>query len=682
MAFIAFSVLGRMLLQPPVGFVDHYPMVKEGSDVYGASGATIALVRAPWGLIEPTEGAWDSSCIDQQLAWAESQNIRLLYVMECGPAHCVNWVRDKVKSAGESMAGPDGQPQPDPSIFSPVYVQAMDSFIRRAVAYIRDHDTDGRVLGYCNGCEWWYPADNTFDEPDRAAFEKAMIAKYGSADGALAAWGQTAGGKVMRPPVLFDGIGDPDRLGILVPQESRLDVGWCTVEEKHVPVAAGRTYLFEADAEMGRWASGGAYLEIAWLQPGDPRPMRLDHSTRVDTSGAKERLRVEAVAPGRADRAWLLLKSSADGEAVFHNVSFREAGSDVELAPNPGLDPAVGGWHFVPWVAGDKEHLESPWAPGDMRIAYAPKPAQPISERWVDDWFDFTGNAVAEFIGHLADVIREADPGRPIVTYLTFAFGAPFNWDYSYAMNIHPEKVFAARHYEGCGMQLAAADGDYHHITAAIDMVRHLGEPWLIDLQDFTAGVYIGSQAMTNTTLAGIADGARGVVYYCWWGTPDYDFYKSWPEGELESMVGRSKELLAAQAGRSVPVSVAIVHPKVVPFAGRGEHDPARFMLLYKAVRRLGLGAMIVTSPDEAPPGLPLLTVDDVPGDMHPVIRRSTEKGNTPPMFKFVGNDDLVEALASQIAQRLGVTVPPAGGELFPTVGADRTTDVVRIGPS
>ncbi len=61
-------------------------------------------------------------------------------------------------------------------------------------------------------------------------------------------------------------------------------------------------------------------------------------------------------------------------------------------------------------------------------------------------------------------------------------------------------------------MQLAAADGDFHHITAGVDMVGHQGEPWLIDLQDFTAGVWIGSQAMTRTTLSGIASGARGAV--------------------------------------------------------------------------------------------------------------------------------------------------------------------------
>lgn len=664
--------LSLLTLQPPVGFVSHYPMIPEGADVYGESGATVALVRAPWELIQPSEDEWLPEVIDEQLAWAEAEDVRLIYVVEAGPAHCANWVRELVREAGQTMVGADGGAASDPSIFSPVYVARMDDFVRRVVTEIHQRDTNGRVIAYNNGCEWWYPSDLTFSELDRAAFEREMAHRYGSVRAAREAWGLQPEGAVERPPVVFDGAGAVDSFGQLVDLRARVDASWCTPYEEALAVEPGTAYTFSAQVRTEDDLSGGALLQIAWLKPGSQPPIAITDSERVRTGGEWRTVSVTAEPSAGADRAWLHLKSQLRGTVEFRNVAFRSA-SDGATNLAPPI-PAAGGkeeglWGFSPWAAGVEEALVSERGDGALRTRYSPTLSDSPSARWVEDWFDFTGNAVAEFIGHVADVIRDAAPGAPIVTYLTFSFAAPFNWDYSYQHNIHPWRVFSARHYEGLGMQLAAADGDFHHITAGVDMVKHQGEPWLIDLQDFTAGVWIGSQAMTRTTLSGIASGARGVVYYCWWGTPDYDFYNVWPDGELEAMLSAGRDLLARCEGGAPAVDVAILHPMTVPYAGRGEPDPGRFMLLYKALRRLGLGIRIVASPSEVPASMPFLTLADVPADLPAQVRRFTEKGNTPPMFKFLGPPESVEALAARLAERLGAPVPE-GPETFPWISS------------
>jgi len=670
-------------LPPSVGFVSHFPMVRTGEAEYGASGATVALVRAPWGLIEPEAGKWDPSVIDAQLAWARDQHIRLIYVMECGPAHCVNWVREEAKAVDGLMkdsAGGTG----DPSMFCQPYVDRMDAFIRRAVRAILDRDKDGTVLGFSNGCEWWFPSDQMFGELERAAFEKAMVAKYGTPERARAAWGLPAEGAIERPPVVFDGVGDPECFGVLVPLGSRVDASWCPPVEARAPVTEGRTYVLEAEVRIEDYTSGSAHLQIAWFDAAGAKPVRIDDSPhlRGRTDGWR-RIRVEAAAQTGFTSAWVHLKSAAAADVSFRNPSFHELGQDVNLLANAGLNPAAGGWIFIPWTAPDEEGIADEWAQGVLTTRYQPSTASPISEAWVDDWFEWSGDAAAEFIGHLADVIREEAPTHPVITYLTFSFGAPFNWDYSYAYNIHPEKVFAARHYEGLGMQTAAADGDYHHVTAVVDMARLLGDPWLIDLQDFTGGVFVGPEAMTRTTVAGVGAGARGVIYYCWYGTPDYDFLGAWPPGNLESMIGETRRVLRRQIDTKPAVDVALLHPKVVPLPGRGEPDPGRFALLYKACRRLGLGVVIVTKQGSAPHGVPLLTVNDVPGDMRARVRRSTEHGgNTPPLFKLAGNDDLVDRLAEILAPRLGASLDPRPVERFPRLtpsGARRWVEVPRV---
>ncbi len=218
-------------------------MIPEGADVYSESGATVALVQAPWELIQPSEDEWLPEVIDEQLAWAEAEDVRLIYVVEAGPAHCANWVRELVREAGQTMVGADGGAASDPSIFSPVYVAHMDDFVRRVVTEVRQRDTNGRVIAYNNGCEWWYPSDLTFSELDRAAFERGDGAPLRLGPRGSRGLGLQPEGAVERPPVVFDGAGAVDSFGQLVDLRARVDASWCAPYEEALAVEPGTAYL-------------------------------------------------------------------------------------------------------------------------------------------------------------------------------------------------------------------------------------------------------------------------------------------------------------------------------------------------------------------------------------------------------------------------------------------------------
>ncbi|MBI2299860.1 MAG: hypothetical protein HYU66_13115 [Armatimonadetes bacterium] len=654
---------------PWTGFVCHFPFLPEGTPAYRESGATMALVRCSWATVEATPDHFDFASLDQELAWADEQGVQVLVVFEAGPAHAPNWAVEQVRAAGEGTVDIDGNPGPYPSIFSPIYGRLLDRFIARSAGYLRGHPRAGRILGYNNGCEWWYPDGYAFAELDRAAFEAAMVRRYGSRQAARAVWGLTGDGPLERPRVVLEGGSGADHFAELVPLEQRFDGCWMTHDE-HLQVTAGQRYTFAADVRVTRRVRGAAYVQIAWL--GDwPQPLKCVNST-MSSRAEWTRVQVTDTAPAGATRAWLLVKTCAVAETSFRRPSFQPAGGAEMLGGKPLGGPA---WVKQTWLSPKPEQAVYRAGRAEASVIHLRADDGQVSAAWVDDWFDFMGDAVAEFIGSVADRLRAADPGRPIVTYLTMSFAAPFCWDENYSSHVHPEKVFAARRYEGLGMQLAAADGEWHHVTAGVDLVRQWGEPWLIDLQDFTAGIHVGEKVMTRTTLAGIAAGARGVVYYGWYDrfVPDYSFRDGWPIEAVRRMVGASNELLARQVGGRVPVDVALEHPAVPPLPGRGEPDPGRLMLLYRALRRLGLGVAIVPHGGTPPDDVPLFTVADVPDSLRPEVRRSTEAGNTPPMFKLLpteANRSKLAQLVRRLAERLGRSVPRDEREPFPWVDA------------
>jgi hypothetical protein len=597
----------------PIGFVNHFPMVKHEDETIRDTGASVILVRAPWPFIEPEEGEFSFALLDEQLEWAYAQGLHLVYVLEAGPAHAagVAWLIEKLQASGETMAGQDGTPARDPSMFSETYRRYLSRYIRRTVQYLASHRHSEVVYGYDNGCEWWYPLSISYGPLDAAAFTDRLRERYGTLEALNARWGTGFAdwGDVTPPQVGVEGGGVLPQ-GHLVPASASLDACYCTNQESHVPVTPGQKLTFEVECELDNTVGGSAKTEIAWLKADEPQPIAIAHSKPIVGESGKGTLRVEAAVPDEAARAWLLMKATGVGKVTFTRVVLRD-GAGTQLAPNPGLDPGAGGWHFIQWRAGEAEALEHGWtAPGGPWISYQPScelasgAACPYPLAEVHDWLDFRWASVADFLDWFAAEIKAADPERPVVTYLTFSFANPFEWDYTQQMAIGLDYIArAGEHQDVFGMQLASASGDCDSVTCALDMVRKYGKPmWAIDLQDFSRGTDLGAEELTRVSLSVLQHGGSGIQYYCWYGTPAYN-YAELGVPALQQMIGQVRSVADDLRGAQVDPQVALIMPRMplYRFLDEPANDWADFVGWYKVLVRLGV------CPD-------VFTLDELPG--------------------------------------------------------------------
>lgn len=589
----------------PIGFVSHYPMIVHDDEAVPQTGANVCIVRAPWALIEPAEDRWDFSLLDRQLEWAYRTGIRLVYLMEAGPAHAagVGWLVDKLKTKQETMASPDGHVVNDPCYQSSTYRFYLSRFLKKTIGYLARHRYASHIVGYNNGCEWWHPLNLSYADPDKAGFREWLRQKYRSLENLNAVWGaRWTSWAAIEPPVLYPaGVADLPQ-GMFLPASAVCDVCWCTTEGSHIRVTPGQKLAFEL-RYTAQLSAGSVGMEVAWLTADDPKPFRIDWSPSR-TGASSGVLRFTLVVPERASRAWLLMKLRGVGKVTFHAI--RVLNDKCEnLAPNPVLNPAHAGWRFVVWSAGQPERVSHWWQGSGMAsLAYRPDvrlegaPRYPLAV--IDDWFHYRFDSFARFIDWMAAQCRSADPARPVISYLTFAFANAFEWDYVQQMAIAVDHwVENAHHQQVLGMQLSSAEGDFDSVTAVLDMVRRLGKPlWAIDLLDFTKGTYLGEAGLTRTSLSVLQHGGAntGIQYYCWYGTPDYN-YSELGVDALSRMTRRVKETAAQLEGAQPVCEVALVLPRMplYPFLPQPPNDWADFMGWYKLLVRAGVCPDIYT---------------------------------------------------------------------------------------
>ena len=141
----------------------------------------------------------------------------------------------------------------------------------------------------------------------------------------------------------------------------------------------------------------------------------------------------------------------------------------------------------------------------------------------VYDWSVFWNETAADYINRMARLVNDCDSTRKTVTYLTFSFAYPAEWDYTQYYAIAPDEVaMRGRDVDVFGLQVCSADGDPYRVTACLDLVRKYGKPvWAVDLVDFTSGVQIGYPTLDRVTHSAIQHGnagsstVRGIFHRC-----------------------------------------------------------------------------------------------------------------------------------------------------------------------
>jgi len=594
-----------------LGFVNHYPMVRHMDEQLAASGANVVIMRAPWALIEPEEGRFDFHILDEQLELAAKQGIRVVVLIEAGPAHAahVSWLVEKLRGAREMQESEDGQMGKEPSPFSPVYRMYLARYITRLIEYCKAHRHAGQIYGYHNGCEWWFPISQSYGRLVEEAFRGFLKQRYGSLKRLNEAWGASARTwpEVRAPRLSWLG-SNVSSQAVMVPASARLDACYATTADAYVPVRPGARYTFTVHWRGQAIRAGGVVAEIAWFGADGARPIAISQSPLArDGTPA----RCEGTAPEGAQRAWLLMKSMAVGTVTFTQVRFADENS-TDLTPNAELDPARGGWQFIQWSAGEPERVHHRWErAGEATVGYESSLSLDTPCRWplaaVADWVEFRARAMADFIDGMAADIRRTDPWRPVVSYLTFSFANPFEWDYTQQMAIHLEHwAPAARHQQVLGMQLSSGEGDFDSVACALDMVRKYGKPmWAVDLLDFTRGTALGVFGITELSRTVFDHGGTGIQYYCWWGTPHYNYLDLGLE-TLKRVVADVRAYAERAVNRPVKPEVALILPRM-PLYGALEEPPndwADFMGWYKLLRYLRVKPDVYTLEEVGRPDL------------------------------------------------------------------------------
>jgi hypothetical protein len=342
-------------------------------------------------------------------------------------------------------------------------------------------------------------------------------------------------------------------------------------------VVPGKSYTLSAWVKTGEVRGYGVFLEVAWVRAGGGPPTLID--TSAPLSGTHDWTQISATfpAPSEAGRAWVLLKLMGSGAVAWDDIDFREAASAENMAPNPGLEvgseqPAA--WRFQNWSGG--EQLDAQWTRSGgrtgescLQVKVPCDESRARGDRNVDaavhDWAVFWNETAGDYINRMSQLVKSCDPTRKTVTYLTYSFAYPAEWDYSQYYAIAPDEVaMRGRDIDAFGLQVCSADGDPYRVTACLDLVRKYGKPmWAVDLVDFTSGVQIGYPVMDRVTQSAIQHGARGIIY-CAWHIPsvlDYSYHPRMAPADIRQMLTDARAAAAIMDGLTVCPRAALVQP-------------------------------------------------------------------------------------------------------------------------
>lgn len=597
------------LSQPPIGWCCFFPATDVGMPQLPDSGASILSVCAGgWGMA-PTEGNFDFSAFDRQLAYARQHGLKLALINEINPFYAPAWLREKVRAAGQSVRGPNGTVGEIPSLSSAIFREAQEELVRRFVAHVRETDRTGTVAFYHPGAEWWFPMNERYHPADIARFQDWLRSRYRTIERLNTRWGaRFADFRQVPAPALEMSVGMRNRTGmgpIMSLDSGAQHCSWSTpaaIDPQVKPgpdtcaaVEPGRVYTASANVKLENIQGYGVYMEIAWVRDSGGVPIAIDTGPPARGTRGWTHVSARFRAPKEARRAWILLKLQGTGTAVWDEVDFREDDSAINLAPNPdieqgGAEPVA--WRFQNWSGG--RLVEARWRRDNGRNGSAGLQVTiPVADsrtrgyRRLDaavyDWSLFWYETAADYINRMAALVRRHDPTRPTVTYLTFSFAYPAEWDYVQMYAIAPDEVARrGKDIDAFGMQVCSADGDPLRVTACLDLVRKYGKPmWTVDLVDFTSGVHIGFSTMNQVTHSAIQHGAEGIIY-CAWHIPtvlDYSFHPYMAPADIRRMLTEAGRAAQQMEGMKIEARAAIVQP-ILPAS---PDDPAGFKNDYRS---------------------------------------------------------------------------------------------------
>jgi glycosyl hydrolase family 42 (putative beta-galactosidase) len=466
----------------------------------------------------------------------------------------IPWRQAMTRKAGQNLVAYDGAIRNFSSLHSPMFRESVFRYIEQMTGWFKQHDTEGRVRGYMDGAEWFYPGTLDYSPMALEAFRTWLRAKYDTLESLNMAWGSDfSEWSNVEPPRPFP-VGGPHAAEPTFALNAGIDASYAT---ERMPVEVGHRY------EASAWLSGPgpaallSTLQIAWFDAAGTL-MRIDAATPEEQGAGQFRCRREVLVPPGAHFVELHCKLLASGEVTYRNPRMVEVASQrVVTHTNPKA------WRHLPFrgeSTGKAVQQEK-----DLLLSLSAEPVPLPFERVgvaLEDWVVFSFEAMAAWLNDCAKHIKTNDPNRLVCSYVGFVFAQQAQWDFGMAEQRLDISLMNSPAIDVNGIQVCIAGDDYTWATHVVDTARKYGKPvWSTDLIDFPYGLYSGFEPIYRGTLACVQHGMTGILWYGWRGVPDYSYLERLATPDRERLIGDVKKAIDAVDGFAPQTNVAQLMP-------------------------------------------------------------------------------------------------------------------------
>ena len=535
-----------------IGFISHYPILKEGADLLPKTGNSVIAVRpAEWSRIEPRKNDFHFDDIDKTLSYAEKNDIYCVAMIEIDPCHTPKWLKQEIKERGETQKDAFIYYFNEPALHSKYFRDRMNVAITNIISYIKKKDKKHRIVGYIAGAEWWYYLGGRYQKVDIDAFKKWLKNKYKNDISALSKeWGKKFKNfnevKPIRAAYSW-GLGDGENKGtanLPVRDYDKLTLVYIKSSKKY-KINPGDSPVFKIKVKTENLRGGGVTLKLI-AHSKISAPAVLYSPTINGTHDWMELAVKDYPFPPERDFAEVEVHFLGSGKAWIDDLYLGPKNGKTNYLANSNFERKnFIGWKTNCWSTEGKYNLELKANKGinqsfciEFSNSSPPilhKKSDPnINKQW-SDFQEFGHDSVTNLFDYLGESIKKIDTSRPVISYGTCLYTYFWGWD-ELQNGMDLRKIAKMKNMDFLGAQLPSHRGDFHPITCPLDIARKYKKPlYVMDLLDWTAGPEIGFDKMMRVAHATLQHGANGFLTYCWFAPGgDYKFFTKWSDDELK----------------------------------------------------------------------------------------------------------------------------------------------------
>ena len=580
-----------------VGFIWHYPFVENDyTENIVKSGANIMNARVPWILYEQTEGVYNFSDLDKQLAVAKRDGFKLVLILEVNPYCKPIWLKEKCTVAGEMRVDYFGNVNPDsfPSHKSPIYSAALEKFINALTNYINEIDNEHTIIGYQAGIEWWFPINARYNSMEIEAFRDFLTKKYTHIESLNKRYETNYTSFKEISPLMMDlhQIFQRGQEGMAIPFNIANDprnIAWFNPE----PIKnKAEKISFSVDVENKKVAGMGSFIQIAWFKKDKYELVSVDTSTNFSVENGKTKLNLSSVPPEEADSFAVYMLLVGYGNVTFSNPKILMEEKEIHVPKES--------WNFDPRTK--KEDINGEIKDNNIfTINTKDYITKKINlDALAYDWQIFWAKEAGEYINSLAKLVKKYDKERYLMSFTSFNFSYFAEWDFNVWTGVFPDFVYEnAKDIDILGMQLTGSEGDSYRIAAGMDLARKYNKLLCnLDLLDFAGGSFVPIEDVIKMTHTSISHGANMILYCNWAGPPELSYQPYYKIENINKMVSQAKEVLNELDDYKVNPKILLVHPflPISPNDTRGyKNSNASFIGLYKILEKAQITCDIMT---------------------------------------------------------------------------------------